>query len=717
MVKYIRDRKYSTLTVCLFIIIACSLSINSFSFFINNTNSSRKTNDKLTFQEKYKVDNSYANKIDSSNQKNWTIMSFISADNEGEHSALDALQELEAGIIQDKGVEVVALVDRNRNYDSSNGNWSGARYYHITPDNDTRIIHSEMKMDLGEVSLGNPQVLRDFVTWTQQEYPAEKYALTYIGHGMGIGGMSYDEDSNWDYLTLDEIQQAMDGLHIDLFAIDSCAMGDVEVAYEFRTFTDYILFSEELAQKEGFDYQFFIQELAINPSIEPWEFGKIIIQSAVEPIEYPLSLTRTLINASKITHLVSVLSNFTDKLVQLTPSDFMKIADLRLNISLFEDFLVDIGTFANILKNNFTDNQEIIDASMMLHEAYNETIIDFYRGPFNEFCTGMAIYFPVHSLANARFNSYTNPTADYDFDKLDFLEDTPWAEFLIKYLQYAPVIYEEPISYQSFTLEKNYDLSFNNTDDKFYFEFSVTTKGIYNFSIDVKEGDIGIFVEDSTGNKIGSQYYLYSDAQNPDQTTKEEIIFWLDSGIYYIEIRALTTPATGDFITTAIKPLLVEIEEEITGKFPPRRGGAGSPIQTIYNYYQIDLVKGNYNIIIDISNHVLLETNIWDNDHTVLQDSFYGNEGDDYTLTLEVKSDKSLLIEFGAYEWTGSFAFKITQVSSNQLTSTSQPSTTSTLTSQSTSESQMINGLNHSIFIFSILGLSFIRRGRKTRIK
>ncbi|MFW9906518.1 MAG: clostripain-related cysteine peptidase, partial [Candidatus Thorarchaeota archaeon] len=218
---------------------------------------------------------SFSNK-DTSNFNQWTIMAIVNAEAIfGEHAALDCLQELEEGFKLGSGIEVVALVDRIPGYDSSNGNWTNSRYYHIVPDNDTRVISSELIQEFNELNLGDPNTYRNFVLWAQSTYPAEKYALTYIGHGGAVSGFSFDI-SDGDQLTLDEFQQAMSGLYVDIVALDSCKMGTLELAYESRTFTDYIVFSEQFSVTEGLDYKAFIEELCNKPSMEPLELAEII---------------------------------------------------------------------------------------------------------------------------------------------------------------------------------------------------------------------------------------------------------------------------------------------------------------------------------------------------------------------------------------------------------------------------------------------------------
>jgi hypothetical protein len=43
-------------------------------------------------------------------------------------------------------------------------------------------------MDLGEADMADGSTLVDFVTWTVQNYPADRYMLIMSDHGMGWPG-------------------------------------------------------------------------------------------------------------------------------------------------------------------------------------------------------------------------------------------------------------------------------------------------------------------------------------------------------------------------------------------------------------------------------------------------------------------------------------------------------------------------------------------------
>jgi hypothetical protein len=170
----------------------------------------------------------------------WTVLIYMSADNELDHYAMNNLHEMEAVApprdAADPGVTILVQLDR----DSTNtapGSWTDTRRYHIVRDpemaqlypqakeqpppniSDTdhpdspvyqlpgRIPHTlpmnatvpvmpttwrqrirSPRLDLpplGKLDMGDPQTLHDFILWGQQIAPADHYLVFTWGHGCG----------------------------------------------------------------------------------------------------------------------------------------------------------------------------------------------------------------------------------------------------------------------------------------------------------------------------------------------------------------------------------------------------------------------------------------------------------------------------------------------------------------------------------------------------
>ncbi|MEW6069922.1 MAG: hypothetical protein AB1485_04835, partial [Candidatus Thermoplasmatota archaeon] len=98
--------------------------------------------------------------------KEWTFMVYMCADNDLEAAGIDDFNEMEyAGSTAD--INIIVEFDRHPNYDTSNGDWSTTRRYYVTtdPGGYNSAIQSDLIADLGELNLGDPQVLMDFAKW------------------------------------------------------------------------------------------------------------------------------------------------------------------------------------------------------------------------------------------------------------------------------------------------------------------------------------------------------------------------------------------------------------------------------------------------------------------------------------------------------------------------------------------------------------------------
>jgi len=94
-------------------------------------------------------------------QAKWTIMVYISGDNNLEEYVVKDL-ELEFGAVgSNADVQIVALADRAPGYDTSRGDWQTTKLYHVTQG---MIADSASAVeDWGERNMGDEQTLIEFV--------------------------------------------------------------------------------------------------------------------------------------------------------------------------------------------------------------------------------------------------------------------------------------------------------------------------------------------------------------------------------------------------------------------------------------------------------------------------------------------------------------------------------------------------------------------------
>ncbi len=380
-------------------------------------------------------------------EKEWLFMVYMDGDNNLEKAAINNLNEIEE-VGSSTLINIVVQLDRNPDYDSSNGNWVGTRRYYVTKDNDPNIINSQLVQDLGEVDMGNSNSLVDFVDWATTNYPtANTYALILWDHGGGWDGICWDETSDNDHLTMAELKQAMNriktniGEKLDIIGFDACMMQMVEVGYQIRGTADIIIGSEELIPWTGWPYNYILSNLTVNSQMDVERFVvPSLITSYVTSYDNGGGKNQTVtLSALRVDDgLSSAINNFALALINgLNSSDGetikTEIANARANTEFFDWYTTednpaavdkyDLYDFAELIQR-FLDpdtsepSESIKDKAMQLKMIVEDQTIEEQHLSDHPDSHGLSIYFPNSAYYS---NSYEN---------LDFSTNTHWDEFL-----------------------------------------------------------------------------------------------------------------------------------------------------------------------------------------------------------------------------------------------------------------------------------------------
>jgi len=202
--------------------------------------------------------------VRSDSTREWTLVLYMDGDNNLEPMALKDFNEMEQGI--EGPMEIIVLLDRSKGYDRSDGDWTGARIYRVRKDSDSQHMHSELLADPGELNLGDPEVLRDFLAEALRVFPARHHALILWDHGGGWKLHAIDKDApgsakGTDFLTLPELHKAIEEAlkragvqRLDLVGFDMCQMGQMETAVELKGLADIMVASEANEPGDGWPY-------------------------------------------------------------------------------------------------------------------------------------------------------------------------------------------------------------------------------------------------------------------------------------------------------------------------------------------------------------------------------------------------------------------------------------------------------------------------------
>lgn len=389
--------------------------------------------------------------------KSWTIMVYQAGDNDLEPYVIDELNEMERGI-DTSLYNVVIEMDRIWGGDTSNGNWETTRDYYILPDTSgDRVIRSLMLVDHGELNMGDPSTLSNFVCRYINQYPAQRYMVIIENHGNGWRhrGQSYDPlfrgicdditDFDWIGVSNHEYYDALKviydslGHKVDILAHDACLMGMHEVAYEARNFAKYMVFSEMMGWADYmYPYTEVLNWLNLNPNATSEDLSTTIVTEYIN--QFPLipiieaSTHSALIISSEYELLCQRVDEFAQALITAGGISQTYILQERLNTQeyptdyqppIFLNFHhVDLFHFAQRISNSIFLPQYLRVAAESLLVSINDVIVaEDHRSSIAygvEASHGIAIYYPRDPAQN-------NP----DYANLYFAQDYPyWWQFL-----------------------------------------------------------------------------------------------------------------------------------------------------------------------------------------------------------------------------------------------------------------------------------------------
>jgi hypothetical protein len=197
-------------------------------------------------------------------QRDWTIVVYMSGDNNLERFALKDINEMESSI--EKGTDVVVLIDRAEGFDKSDGDWTDSRVYLIKKDDDLEKINSELLLKAGELNMGDGDTLKSFLNSAIRTFPAKHYALIMWNHGGGWALNSEDQSISQhsrrsDFLTLNELSDAIKSSlestnisKLDILGFDMCLMSQIEIANQVKDFVKIMVASQANEPGDGWPY-------------------------------------------------------------------------------------------------------------------------------------------------------------------------------------------------------------------------------------------------------------------------------------------------------------------------------------------------------------------------------------------------------------------------------------------------------------------------------
>jgi hypothetical protein len=415
----------------------------------------------------------------------WTVLVYMNGDNNLEKFAVFDFLEMAKVGSTDK-VNVVVQFDRRTKeiFAGISPGWDETLRFLVKKQMWPLPANALPSSEPKELDMGDGKVLRRFVEWGRQAFPANKYALIIWDHGDGfralepedgvadggeprrfqrsLGETSYravsHDETNGNMLFNRDIQDNLTDLlgndRLAVLGFDACLMSMVEVGYAMRNVSQVLVASEDLEPATGWNYEDWLKELVAAPeSFGPEELGRLLVRSyrrvysgevvATQNFE----TTQSAVRLAKMDELATALDRLSDLLVQNLGTEVGAIRKARGSCAAYAPcqkckgqqlcyLNVDLGRFLDelILQSH---NPCVLAAARKARGVLSEAVLDSYAGSERAGAwgsAGLAVYFPqdgdTYGKDTSRKFAYQkgNPIAP-----VEFVESRRWPIFLHAY--------------------------------------------------------------------------------------------------------------------------------------------------------------------------------------------------------------------------------------------------------------------------------------------
>ncbi|MCB0826531.1 MAG: hypothetical protein KDC26_10105 [Armatimonadetes bacterium] len=371
-------------------------------------------------------------------QSKWTVLVYINAAND-----LYSFSDLNVNQMEQvAGNPDVRFVLQ---WKQSKSNWSGSsfdgvRRYLVKQDSTSNIaselVQSNIKDNFGNaLDMGKAQTLNDFIKWGKANYPADRYCLVLWNHGNGWSrapeddlptrAFSYDDQYNSSIKTW-ETDAALAGEHFDIIAWDASLMQMMEVAYEARSYADYIVGSEESPPGEGYPYQSIFNVFRDNPDATTATLTKAFVDGMVNNPPYATrKITQSVIDTTQMTALATALHNFAQELISNKVAVTTAVQTARATAQSYSPNSTrtyrDIIDLCLILEADATVPANVKTAAANARAAVDAAIIWEGHNAQSPKSNGLSIDFS----SQGNYSIFRT-----DYERLKFAQDTFWNEWL-----------------------------------------------------------------------------------------------------------------------------------------------------------------------------------------------------------------------------------------------------------------------------------------------
>lgn len=252
-------------------------------------------------------------------QTKWTVLVFMNAANDLWFASDLNVNQMEQ-VAGNPDVRFVIQWKQSRDL-FSGSSFDGVRRVLVKPDNSSTVVSEVVQSNLVDglgnpLDMGDPDTLKDFLDWAKTFYPADRYCLVLWNHGSGwMRGLeppgrafSFD-DQTGNAIEVYDADVALAGHTFDIIAWDASLMQMMEVAYELRDYTDFVVGSEESPPAEGYPYHLVFDNFRDNPDLPTGDLTEAFVDAMLSfPPYASKKITQSSIDTTKLNDLRDAIS-------------------------------------------------------------------------------------------------------------------------------------------------------------------------------------------------------------------------------------------------------------------------------------------------------------------------------------------------------------------------------------------------------------------------
>ena len=404
-------------------------------------------------------------------EREWTFMVYLAGDNNLEDYGRADLMEMKQ-VGSTPQVALVAQFDRMHDGETK-------RYY-LTQGSD--LERDDVQANLGETNTGDPRELARFLIWALETYPAKRYALVLWNHGTGwkeddiyrlaerrglrpterrrflegliaqvagrgsrpplfattletilARGIAYD-DTDRDFLDNAEMERAIGTAllatgveQLALLGFDACLMSMIEVVYQVRGLTEYVVASQENEPAEGWPYERVLEKLVTQPTMQAESLAAHIVESFAVSYGPEEILTQAALDLSLVREVTLALSELCRYILEHDQDCVLALGRAARKAQRYADpDYKDLYDFCSLL----AERQELPELSARARAVMDLLAppgpgrlvrAEVHRGSRVARSHGISIYFPSYAISPF-------------YGGLRFAQESLWDDMLLRML-------------------------------------------------------------------------------------------------------------------------------------------------------------------------------------------------------------------------------------------------------------------------------------------